>query len=81
MLAQRDLLCNNIIVQAMKVTAPRRRAPRVYAGLQLAAAALHVRAIVTVAACRMQLHGRMNRKVANFVAHRLIHHHEIHHGM
>ena len=47
-----------------------------------AAAALHVRAIVvTVAACRMQLHGRMNRKVANFVAHRLIHHHEIHHGM
>ena len=80
MLAQRDLLCNNIIVQAMKVTAPR-RAPRVYAGLQLAATALHVRAIVTVAACRMQLHGRMNRKVANFVAHRLIHHHEIHHGM
>ena len=47
-----------------------------------AAAALHVRAIVvTVAACRMQLHGRMNRKVASFVAHRLIHHHEIHHGM
>ena len=80
MLAQRDLLCNNIIVQAMKVTAPR-RAPRVYAGLQLQRRALHVRAIVTVAACRMQLHGRMNRKVANFVAHRLIHHHEIHHGM
>ena len=66
----------------MKVTAPPRRVPRVYAGLQLQRAALHVRAIVvTVAACRMQLHGRMNRKVANFVAHRLIHHHEIHHGM
>ena len=59
-----------------------RRAPRVYAGLQLQQRSLHVRAIVvTVAACRMQLHGRMNRKVANFVAHRLIHHHEIHHGM
>ena len=45
-LAQRDLLCNNIIVQAMKVTAPRRAVRLAYMpDCSCSGAALHARAL------------------------------------